>query len=160
MLGSSGAGKSSGLAHYFAQSVRLGEGGLLLDPHGSLAADVLYLLRNTERTIHVIDLGASALVGFNPLELLDDFDPSAIVGMILNAFNVAWDGESFSDKPSIERVLRAILYVCVELGLTFLDAMDMLERDDNGLRQYAIAHTQNEISRRDLIRLEDLARHG
>lgn len=160
MLGSTGSGKSRLLLHFMRQAAR--EGFLFLDPHGShddsVYRHILSWLAKRGKKIHVIDLDAPNVVGFNPLYLPPDTDPSVIAGNVMDAFAIIWGNESFSQKPTIERVLYVVLIALIELKLTLPDMRAILDKNDaQGLRARAISEVSDPYIRSELQRLDDLA---
>lgn len=165
ILGSTGSGKSRLLLHFMRQAVKRGEGLLFLDPHGghpdSIYRDLIIWLSRRDRSLHVIDLNAPNVIGFNPLFCPPGTDPSVIAGNVMDALAISWEGESFAQKPSIERVLSAVLIALVEMKLTLCDAPLLLDHDDaQGLRKRAIETVQDPYTRDELKRLDDLAKDG
>ena len=64
------------------------------------------------------------------------------------------------DKPTTRRLLRTIFTALIECGLTIPDAELLLDYEDRaGVRLKVIAQLRNEQARRDLERIEQLARH-
>lgn len=163
MLGATNSGKSSLLLHYLRQAIKRGEGLLFLDPHGS-HPDSAYrnlLVGLKDRPVHVIDFNAPYVVGFNPLACPAGTDASVVVGNVMDALAITWEGESFTQKPTIERNLSAVLTALVELGLTFCEAPYLLDRDDaHGLRRHAIDHVRDPHTREELKRLHELSQDG
>src|SRR5258708_5621139 len=77
-----------------------------------------------------------------------DTDPSVIVGNVMDALAVSWEGESLAQKPTIERVMSAILAALVELKLTICEAPYILDHQDgHGLRRYAIENARDGFTR-------------
>ena len=68
LLGPTGAGKSTALAHLALADIRAGRGVLLIDPKTDLVADILARIPERRRDdVVVIDPTSSRPVGFNPL---------------------------------------------------------------------------------------------
>ncbi len=165
MVGSTGSGKSRGLLHFLRQVLLYGEGAMLLDPHGS---DIHSPYQNLVQSIpegkrvHIIDFGSSTYtMGFNPLYCPPDTDPSVIAGNMLDAMGVSWEGESFAQRPSIERRLTTTFSAIADLGLTLVEAPMLLDhRDEHGLRRYAIEKVKDPYTREDLQWLQELSQDG
>lgn len=159
ILGATGSGKSRMLSHMMRQAVAHGEGLCFVDPHGTDDyKELLLWLSERDTTVHVIDFNAPNVVGFNPLACPADTDPSVIVGNFMDALSVSWEGESLAQKPTIERVMSAMLAALVELKLTICEAPHILDHaDSRGLRRYAIEHVQDDFTRSVLIRLQELS---
>jgi hypothetical protein len=164
VLGVTGSGKSNLLLHYMRQAIKLGEGGLFLDPHGSHPdsgySSLLSWLAKRDRRVHIFDFNATThTVGFNPLACPPGTDVSVIAGNVLDALAVSWEGESFAQKPTIERNMTVAFSTLAELGLTLVEAPMLFDHaDEHGLRAYAIQNIQDRYTRDELKRLQDLAR--
>jgi hypothetical protein len=165
MVGSTGSGKSRNLLHFLRQALLYGEGAMLLDPHGS-HGDSPYqnLIQSIPegKCVHVIDFSSSVYtMGFNPLYCPPDTDPSVIAGNMLDAMGVSWEGESFAQRPSIERRLTTTFSAIADLGLTLVEAPMLLDhRDEHGLRRYAIDKVKDPYTREDLQWLQELSLDG
>jgi hypothetical protein len=165
MVGSTGSGKSRSLLHFLRQVLLYGEGAMLLDPHGS-DNDSPYqnLIQSIPegKRVHVIDFSSSTYtMGFNPLYCPPDTDPSVIAGNMLDAMGVSWEGESFAQRPSIERRLTTTFSAIADLGLTLVEAPMLLDhRDEHGLRRYAIDKVKDPYTREDLQWLQELSLDG
>lgn len=162
VLGATGSGKSRFLFSLMRQMVALAEGLLFIDPHGSAEyADLIAWLAAIGRQAQVIDFSGNRTVGFNPLECPSDTDPSVIVGNVMDAMSVSWEGESLAQKPSIERVLTAAVGALTELKLTLCECDHLFDRNDRtGLRRYAIQHVHDPFTRKELQRLQELSEDG
>ena len=165
IVGATGSGKSRELLHYLRQVIRNGEGALFLDPHGDHKDSTYRALVSSiaeARRVHLFDFNsASHTLGFNPLACPPGTDVSVIAGNVLDALSVSWEGESFSQKPTIERVLTVVFSALAELGLTLVEAPMLLDhKDEQGLRAYAIQHIQDRYTRDELKRLHELSQDG
>lgn len=166
VLGATGSGKSRLLLHYIKQTIKNGEGALILDPHGdhpdSPFQALVSWLPEQGRRVHIIDLNATShAVGFNPLACPADTDISVIAGKNIDAIAVSWEGESFAQKPTIERNLTVAFSALSELGLTFVEAPMLFDhKDEHGLRAWAIQHVQDRYTRDELKRLHELSQDG
>lgn len=165
MLGATGSGKSMMLLHFMRQAINHEEGLLFLDPHGAHSdsdyRDLLVWAALREKPVHIIDLNAPSIIGFNPLSCPEGTDPAVVAGNVMDALAISWEGESFSQKPSIERVLGAVFIALAELGLTLCEAPLLLDRnDDRRLRAFAIENVRDAHTRHELQRLQELSQDG
>lgn len=157
IVGATGSGKSQLLYHMIRQAVANGEGVLFIDPHGPTYRDLVIAFEALGHRVNIIDLSSPKIVGFNPLHRPAGTDISVIVGNVMDAISIAWDGESLTQKPSIERVMSGVLGALVEMNLTLAEAPQLLARN-SPLRRYIIEHTKEEYTLEVLEELEDLAR--
>lgn len=156
IVGATGAGKSQLLYYWVRQAVANGEGILFIDPHGPTYRDLVVAFAELGKRVHIIDLSSPKIVGFNPLYCPPDTDVSVIVGNLMEAISIAWDGESLAQKPSIERVMSAVLGALVELRLTLAEAPQLLSRA-SALRRHAIETVEDDYTREVLEELEVLS---
>ncbi len=166
VLGATGAGKSRLLLHYIRQCINMGEGALFIDPHGNHPGSgysvLVEWLATQNRRVHIFDFNASShTIGFNPLACPPGTDVSVVAGNNLDALAVSWEGESFAQKPTIERNLTVAFSALSELGLTFVEAPMLFDhKDEHGLRSFAIQKVKDRYTRDELKRLHELAQDG
>lgn len=168
VIGSTGCGKSTFLLNCILQDIARGRGVCVLDPHGghpdSLMNTVLHFLHDHQwlasRKVHIIAPNVREhVVGFNPLAPLPGTDVSVIAGAMIKAFERAWGDENTLEKPTTRRLLRTIFTALIECGLILPDAELLLDHGDRaGVRLRIISQLVNEQARRDLERIEQLAR--
>lgn len=157
--GAPGSGKSKCMAHVARQIIARGEGLCLLDPHGDVFAELIEEVKETDREVHVIDMSADRLPGFNPLHRPEGVDISVPVGNVMSAISVTREDESLVSLPTTDRMLGgAVLPPLVELGLPLTNALDIIDiKDSLGLRRYAIEHVTDRYTRGELERLHALS---
>jgi hypothetical protein len=101
ILGGSGRGKSFLLESMIRQDILAGRGLCLIDPHGTLADQVVEWCASRRldefRRVHVIDAADLAWsASFNPLRLDGVSDPSVRVDYMVAACAQVWGGEDTS----------------------------------------------------------------
>jgi Helicase HerA, central domain len=170
VIGTTGGGKSTLLVHMARQDIENGRGILFVDPHGNHPDSgyrrlLTWLVESgtaQRRTIHLIDPNAgSHTTGFNPLALPTDEDPpvhpTVIAEAALEAFQRLWGDEDPDSKPTIQRLLPAVLGALCERGLTLVEAMGVLDPDDReGLRALLSHEVQDEYAQGELQWLQDM----
>jgi hypothetical protein len=135
VLGGSGRGKSSLLESMIRQDILAGRGLCLIDPHGTLADDIVGWCAsrrlNDLRRVHVIepsDLEWSA--SFNPLRLDGVSDPSVRVDAMVAACAQVWGGEDTNRTPLLRKCLTAVFYALAVRGLTLVEATELISSTD------------------------------
>lgn len=166
VIGTTGAGKSNLIVHMAKQDILNGRGTLVVDPHGnhpdSPYRQLLTWLDDTglarNRIVHLIDPNISAYTtGFNPLAVPEGHDPAVIAEAGLEAFQRLWADEDPDSKPTIQRLLPAVLTALAERGLTLAEALAVLDPDDrNGIRELLLSEVQDEYARDELQWLQDM----
>lgn len=105
IIGTTGTGKSTLIAHSAIQDIRAGKGIALFDIHGDLAGDVLACIpRNRRRdTIYFKPHDRQFPIGFNVLESVPDESRSLVASGVLDAFH-----HLFKDSwgPQLEQILH------------------------------------------------------
>lgn len=168
VLGATGCGKSTFMLNCILQDIARGRGVCVLDPHGghpdSLLNMVLRFLHDhrwlASRKVHIIAPNVREhVVGFNPLAPLPGTDVSVVAGAMIKAFERAWGDENTLEKPTTRRLLRTIFTTLVERRMTIPDAELLLDYEDvPGVRRRVISELRDEQARRDLERIERIAR--
>ncbi len=167
-IGTTGGGKTKFMEHCARQDVAAGRGVCIIDPHGnhpgSFYRSFLSWLHargyTKTRTVHIIDPNAPTHVtGINPLELPDpEYQPSVIADAMQEAIERMWGEEDMNAKPTMQRVLWAILTALAELNLTLSEATLLFDAEDrDGIRAWAIANISNEEVREELEWLHQIA---
>jgi hypothetical protein len=167
VVGTTGGGKTRFIQHCACQDIAAGRGVCIVDPHGnhpgSLYRSMLEWLANRPffkaRTVHLIDPNVgSHVTGFNPLALPSpEYDPSVIAEAIQQALERVWGEEDMNTKPTMQRVLAAILTTLAELKLTLADVGLLLDPDDrHGVRAWAMGFVSEE-ARNELEWLQGIA---
>lgn len=135
VLGGTGRGKSSLLVSMIRQDILAGRGLCLIDPHGTLADDIVAWCAsrrlNDLRRVHVIeasDLEWSA--SFNPLRLDGVSDPQVRVDAMVSACAQVWGGEDTNRTPLLRKCLTAVFYALSVRGLTLVEATELINSVD------------------------------
>ena len=168
VVGTTGGGKTRLIQHCACQDIAQGRGVCIIDPHGnhegSMHRSILEWiarrphLRN--RTIHLIDPNiGSHITGFNALSLPSaEYDPPVIAEAMQEALERVWGEEDMNTKPTMQRVLSALLTTLTELKLTIADARLLFDPDDrHGVRAWAIRELKDEEAREELQWLHSIA---
>lgn len=168
VVGTTGGGKTRLIQHCACQDIAQGRGVCIIDPHGnhegSMYRSILEWiarrphLRN--RTIHLIDPNSgSHVTGFNALSLPSaEYDPPVIAEAMQEALERVWGEEDMNTKPTMQRVLSALLTTLTELKLTIADARLLFDPDDrHGVRAWAIRELKDEEAREELEWLHSIA---
>jgi len=168
VIGTTGGGKTKLLEHMIWQDIVDGRGVAVIDPHGG-HPDSLYraLLSRLDqdgytktRTIHLIDPNAGThTTGLEPLGLpTPDYDATVVAEAMQEALERLWGEEDQNTKPTLQRVLAAILTALTELGLTLAEARLLFDPSDrHGIRAWAIANLKNQEAREELEWLHEIA---
>lgn len=168
VIGTTGGGKTKLLEHCIRQDIIDGRGVCVIDPHGnhpdSLYRSMLSWLDERgftkTRKIHLIDPNAPTHVtGLNPLALPSpDYDCTVIAEAMQEALERVWGEEDLNSKPTLQRVLSAVLTTLTELGLTLAEARLLFDAHDrHGVRAWAIANLKDQEAREELEWLHEIA---
>ena len=168
VIGTTGGGKTKYIEHLARQDVIDGRGICIVDPHGnhpdSLYRSMLCWLDErgltNSRVVHLIDPNApSHVTGLNPLVLpAQDYAPTVIAEAMQEALERMWGEEDMNAKPTMQRVLSAVLTALTELELTLAEARLLFDPDDrDGIRRWAIANLTNQEAREELEWLHEIA---
>lgn len=139
VIGASGTGKSKFLEHLIRQDILAGRGLCLIDPHGTLADEIVRFCasRNIERyhKVHVIEPGNEIWsVGFNPLRA-DGTDPMLRVDTMVAACAEVWGGENVDEAPLLATCLQLVFYALAVQNLTLVEAIELTQAfDAEGIR--------------------------
>lgn len=141
VLGSSGVGKSKGLATWILEDVYNNRGCGVIDPHSDLIRDVIANAPDREDII-VVDLtDPNYIIGFNPLEQQKGIDPYTQALELVEVFRKIWDLAD-ATTPRLLEILRNSVYTLIEAGGTMLDIEPLLTNQE--FRTEAIKHVKNE----------------
>jgi Type IV secretion-system coupling protein DNA-binding domain len=168
VIGTTGGGKTKLLEHCARQDIIDGRGVCIVDAHGnhpdSLYRSMLSWLDERDytktRTVHLIDPNAATHVtGLNPLALPSpDYDSTVIAEAMQEALERVWGEEDLNAKPTLQRVLSAVLTTLTELGLTLAEARLLFDpHDRHGVRAWAIANLKDQEAREELEWLHEIA---
>lgn len=141
VLGSSGVGKSKGLANWILDDINTGKGCGVIDSHGDLIRDVVANCPYREDVI-IIDLtDPKYAIVFNPLEQQKGIDPYTQALELVEVFRKIWDLTD-ATTPRLIEILRNSVYTLIEAGRTMLDIEPLLTNQE--FRAEAIKHVKNE----------------
>ena len=143
VLGSSGVGKSKGLANWILEDIEHKRGCGVIDPHGDLINDIIGNLipANYEQVVLVEMTDPEHIVGFNPLEQQEGIDPYTQALELVEVFRKIWD-LSEDKTPRLLEILRNAVLTLIEAGGTMLDIEPLLTNAE--FRQEMIKHVTNE----------------
>ena len=141
VIGSSGVGKSKGLANWILEDIDARRGCGVIDPHGDLIRDIVSYLPNFDKTILVDFTDPDYIIGFNPLEQQEGIDPFTQTLELVEVFRKIWD-LSESGTPRLLEILRNAVLTLIEAGGTMLDIEPLLTNSD--FRQEMIKYVTNE----------------
>lgn len=128
VLGSSGVGKSKGLANWILEDIRAGNGCGVIDPHGDLVNDVVGNLEDFQRVVLVEMTDPENIIGFNPLEQQDGIDPYTQTLELVDVFRKIWN-LSDDTTPRLIEILRNSVLTLIEAGGTMLDIEPLLTNE-------------------------------
>lgn len=161
LIGATGTGKSKALELMVRQDV-LGlddvpRGLFLFDPHGTVIESVLrwHTTHGLHRYRAIRLLDPAMPFSFNPLRSRPGIDPAVIAAAFKNAVAKVAGGMEANAMPQYSETLSAVGFAAVELGLTVLDAIELLAiHDHSGLRGYAIERLSHPVVRQFFVDLE------
>ena len=128
LIGESGGGKSTLLLNMFAQDMYMGRGGMILDPHGDVAEDLLdrvppwrikdvVYLDFTDKSNFI---GLNALQTFNGTAQQKQDAAESFIGLMKKQFGSSWG-------PNLENILRHSLLSLADVpGMTPLEIRPLL----------------------------------
>lgn len=168
VIGTTGAGKTKFLEHCIRQDIIDGRGVCVVDPHGnhpdSLYRSLLCWMERrgftASRTVHLIDPNAGThITGLNPLARpTPDYDFSVVAEAMQEALERLWGEEDMNTKPTMQRVLSALLAALAELNLTLTEARLLFDpADSHGVRAWAIRTLANIDAKEELEWLDAIA---
>ncbi|MHB8968231.1 MAG: type IV secretory system conjugative DNA transfer family protein [Thermoleophilia bacterium] len=129
VLGSSGVGKSKGLATWILGDIVNGNGCGVIDPHGDLVNDVVANLKDFQDVILVEMTDPENIVGFNPLEQQEGIDPYTQSLELVEVFRKIWN-LSDDKTPRLIEILRNAVLTLIEAGGTMLDIEPLLTNQE------------------------------
>src|SRR5581483_4190815 len=166
LVGTTGSGKSNMFFHMARRDIENGRGLLYLDPHGGHADSgyrrlIAWLTDSglsTKRVIHLIDPNAgSYCTGLNPLAVPEQHHASVVAEAALECFQRLWGDEDPDSKPTIQRLLPAVLGALAERHLTLAEALTALDPDDReGVRAHLTRTVNDDYARDELRWLDDI----
>jgi hypothetical protein len=159
VIGSSGSGKSKFLEQMIREDLKNRQGFCLIDPHGTLYKEVLDYASHKVlgREIVLLDLSKPEFViGFNPFRKAKDGDVSVQVDRRIRATMHAWGVENADQTPTLERTLRLIFTMLLELDLSFQEAQYLIDFNAGELRSQLVQRLTSPLVRREWEELEQL----
>ena len=129
VLGSSGVGKSKGLATWILNDIANGNGCGVIDPHGDLVNDVAGNLESFQDVVLVEMTDPDNIIGFNPLEQQEGIDPYTQTLELVEVFRKIWN-LSDDKTPRLIEILRNAVLTLIEAGGTMLDIEPLLTNED------------------------------
>ena len=145
IFGATGVGKSTLLRQIAAQDIARGDGFLLIDPHGSLAEDVLRHVP-AWRHNHVAYLHPGDLEYPIALNILEDVHPderAAAVDAVVTAMRAIWR-DSWGAR--LEIILRHAATALIETPNASLALLPRLLTDDD-YRKRIVSHIESPLTR-------------
>jgi len=128
VLGSSGVGKSKGLATWILNDIANGIGCGVIDPHGDLVNDIVGNLEDFSRNVLVEMTDPDNIIGFNPLEQQEGIDPYTQTLELVEVFRKIWN-LSDDKTPRLIEILRNAVLTLIEAGGTMLDIEPLLTNE-------------------------------
>lgn len=128
VLGSSGVGKSKGMATWILEDIHGGQGCGVIDPHGDLINDIVGNLKNFQNVILVEMTDPDNIIGFNPLEQQTGIDPYTQTLELIEVFRKIWN-LSDDKTPRLIEILRNAVLTLIEAGGTMLDIEPLLTNE-------------------------------
>ena len=129
VLGSSGVGKSKGLANWILEDIQNGRGCGVIDPHGDLVNDIIGNLEDFHRVVLVEMTDPDNIIGFNPLEQQEGIDPYIQALELVEVFRKIWN-LSDDKTPRLLEILRNAVLTLIEAGGTLLDIEPLLTNQE------------------------------
>lgn len=143
ILGKTGMGKSTLLRAMAADAMSRGDGLLLLDPHGDLAAETANAVPRHRRNdlVFLDPRDPARCPGVNPFRNVPPTSRSVVVSGVLATLKKLWPDGGVG--PRSEHLLRyAMLAICEVRGATFLDARNVLSSERH--RAWALKQVKDE----------------
>lgn len=129
VLGPPGVGKTRVLLNIWQQLTDLDACVILINPKGSLgtmARDWAVAQGLTARLTYFDPGDPTHVVGYNPLRRNGSIPLNTQAKAVREALRSAWGQSDFSQTPQLARVLFWALSAALELGLTLVEALDMI----------------------------------
>ncbi|MEO1703705.1 MAG: type IV secretion system DNA-binding domain-containing protein [Pseudomonadota bacterium] len=120
IIGSNGSGKSRFMRSLIQQDIRDGRGVCVIDPHGTLCADLLGWLANRprlakHRKVRYFDVGkGDNVLAFNPLQTDHPLSAHATAIRVADAIGRLFSDDELRHQPRTMEVLVALLISLVE----------------------------------------------
>jgi len=159
VIGSSGSGKSKFLEWMIRGDLRSRQGFALLDPHGTLYADVLdYCAHHVlDREIILLDLTTpDSVIGFNPFQKPPQGDISVHVDRRIAATMHAWNTPNTDETPTLARTLRLIYTVMLETNLGLPQVAHLIDFNAREIRGHLIDKVGTALVQKEWRELQEL----
>src|ERR1700730_869969 len=159
VIGSSGSGKSKFLEWMIRGDLKNRQGFALLDPHGTLYADVVKFCAHhvLERDIILLTLPApDSIVVFNPFRKATDSSVAVQVDRRIAATMHAWNVESTDQTPTLERTLRLIYTVMIDQNLGLPQIQHLVDFHGGEIRAHLIEQLQTPLIAKEWHELQQL----
>lgn len=165
VVGSTGSGKSKFLEYLIRQDIvnwRYSECGiLLLDPHGAIYDGLMQWLTSRSyiytRPIIPIDLRRNDwVVAYNLLREREQAAASVVTDNFIDALAHVWGSADTNATPRLERIAATVLQALYEHKLTIIEAARLLEYESMAFRASLAQTLTDEITRKNLERLNTL----
>jgi hypothetical protein len=167
VIGGSGTGKSKFLESLIRSDIHNGQGLCLIDWHGNLFADVLKHCAESR-----VGLELHGFKDFRNLVLLDASSPDFVIPFnpfqqksgsistqasnLVDATIKAW-GEANADRtPTLERVLRMLFSMAIEMEMCLPEAINLLYFEEKGLRDFLSSRVRSKHVSRLIRRLSEI----
>jgi hypothetical protein len=146
-------GKSSLIESMIRQDLLSGQGGMLLDPDGSLYNRAVRICTtwgiNRRRKIRLVNVAEiSHRFGFNPLRVPEGHEIAGVVDTVMAAIATAWGDEDIDKTPRLQKCLRAMLFLLAANGYTLCEFPYLLGGPDSeNVRQFLLSRMTNPMFR-------------
>ena len=155
IIGKPGTGKSSLLEHMILADLKNGTPGMVIDPHGVLAARVMqYASPEQAARIILLEAVRSAPFGLNllavrePVNENDEPVPRAVDSVVATIKKLYGEGDEFI--PRLERYLKLCSKTLIPSRRTLLDVPRLF--DDPLFRSACLARVADPVERQELQR--------
>ena len=155
IIGAPGQGKSKFMEHLIRADIMAGHGLCVIDPHGSLYANLVSwlaavrLLDSPKMLLFEPDESKPVTFGFNPLNFtgLRPGEVADAIDRTMRAFGAVWREEESTGKPTIRDTLPLIFRTLWEHGLTLVEGKLLCYK--NPLQTYLTRTVSDPETRRD-----------
>jgi hypothetical protein len=162
IIGSSGGGKSKFLELLMRNDSLAGQGFCLIDPHGTLYADVLKFCayRTLRRDIILLNLSEpDYIVGFNFFTKEETGKTNVQVDNLIEATLHAWNAKNADATPTLRRTLKVIYTSMLDADLTLPQVAQMIDfKSAKIIKDDLAARIENDLVRREWLELASLTK--
>jgi hypothetical protein len=159
VIGSSGSGKSKFLEWMMRGDLSNRQGFCLIDPHGTLyqAVSDYCAHKVLDREIILLNLSEpGSVIGFNPFRRAEHGDISVQVDRRIAATMRAWNVENTDETPTLDRTLRLIYTVMLELNLGLPQVRHLIDFDAQEIRKTLIDRLPSSLIQQEWGELNSL----